>query len=69
MMSPAEKAAFIAAQTQMMIAERDIMVAENIEREDRGVAMAHGPDEWERFRQAWEPVLGYNALTVFFHDA
>ncbi len=67
-MSPAEKAAFIAAQTQMMIAERDVMVAENLERESQGYAMAHGPTQWNDFRLAWENILGYNALLAFFRE-
>ena len=68
MTTPAEKAAFIAAQTQMMIVEREIMIAENIEREQQGLSPANGPDQWDAMRQRWEPVLGYNALIAFFRD-
>jgi hypothetical protein len=51
-----------------MIAERDVMVAENIEREQKGLAPANGPEQWEEMRKRWEPVLGYNALIVFFNN-
>ena len=68
MNTPAEKAAFITAQAQMMIAERDVMIAENIERERQCLAPAHGPEQWEEMRQRWESVLGYNALIAFFRD-
>lgn len=66
MNTPEERAAFIAAQTQMMIAERDVMTAENIERERQCLAPANGPEQWEEMRQRWEHVLGYNALIAFF---
>lgn len=65
-MKSEEKAAFIFAQTQMMIVEREIMNAENIERERQGYAPANGPKQWEAFHQKWEPILGYNALISFF---
>lgn len=67
-MSPNEKAAFIVAQVQMMIAERDVMIAENVERAQQGFAPAHGPDEWEKMRQRWEPIFGYNSLLIFFRE-
>ena len=66
MNTPEERAAFVIAQTQMMIAERDVMIAENIEREQQGLSHAHGSQQWEEMRQRWEPVLGYNALLTFF---
>ena len=68
MNTPSEKAAFIIAQTQMMIAERDVMIAENIERERQGFSPANGPAQWEEMRQRWEPVLGYNALVSYLRD-
>jgi hypothetical protein len=67
-MTPEQKAAFILAQTQMMVAERDVMIAENIEREQQGMAPANGPAEWEKMRKNWESTLGYNALLEFFYD-
>lgn len=67
-MTPEQKAAFISAQTQMMIAEREVMTAENIERERQCHAPANGPDQWKSFRLKWEPVLGYNALISFFQS-
>lgn len=67
-MELSEKAAFIAAQTQMMIAERDVMLAENYERQQQGLTLANGPAQWEEMRLRWEPVLGYNALISFFRQ-
>lgn len=67
-MTPEQKAAFINAQTQMMIAEREIMTAENIERDRKGYAPANGPDQWADFYNKWEPILGYNALINFFRE-
>ena len=66
-MTSAEKAAFIAAQTQMMIAERDVMIAENEDRIRGGWAPAHGPLQFQEFRLKWEAVLGYNPLMAFFN--
>lgn len=66
MFTPEEKAAFINAQTQMMIIERETMIAENVEREKQGFSLANGPEQWEAMRQRWEPILGYNALISFF---
>ena len=67
-MTPEQKAAFVIAQTQMMVNEREIMIAGNEERRLHGLSPAHGPDQWEDFLQKWEPVLGYNALIGFFRD-
>jgi hypothetical protein len=67
-MTPEQKAAFINAQTAMMLAEREIMIAENIEREKQGFSEANGPQQWQRFHDEWEPILGYNALITFFRD-
>ena len=63
-----EKAAFINAQIQMMIAEREIMISENTEREQMGKSPANGPDQWKQFKEKWEGVLGYNALILFFRE-
>lgn len=41
MMTPEQKAAFINAQTAMMVAECEMMVAENMERERHGYALAN----------------------------
>ena len=67
-MTPEQKAAFVMAQTQMMIAEREVMIAENIERERQNYALANGPKQWENFRLKWELVLGHNTLISFFHS-
>jgi hypothetical protein len=67
-MTPEQKAAFIAAQTQMMIAERDVMIAENVERNWKLLAPANGPEQFEEMRQRWQNVLGYNEIIAFFRD-
>ena len=68
-MTSAQSAAFIAAQTQMMRAEEQIMLAENEDRFRRGFAPANGPDQWLEFRDKWEPVLGYNAILQLYSDS
>jgi hypothetical protein len=68
MNTPEERAAFINAQVQMMIAERMIMEAENHEREQQGYSHAHGPEQWLAFYNKWDNVLGYNALVFFFRE-
>lgn len=65
-MTANEKAAFITAQTQMMINERCFLEAENLERSRKGEAPANGPAQWAAFLAQWEPILGYNALIAFF---
>lgn len=67
-MTPEEKAAFINAQTQMMINERQIMLAENELRERQGYSPANGPEQWADWHKRWESVLGYNALISFFRS-
>lgn len=67
-MTPEEKAAFISAQTQMMINERQIMLAEDEARRLLGGAPANGPEQWADWHRRWEPVLGYNALLAFFKE-
>jgi hypothetical protein len=66
-MTHAEKAAFIAAQTQMMIAERDVMIAENEDRVRGGWTPSNGPQQFHEHLKKWEDVLGYNALINFFN--
>lgn len=67
-MTPEQKSAFIVAQTAMMNIEVEIMRAENVERESHNLCQANGPEQWEAFRQRWEPVLGYNSLISFFNE-
>jgi hypothetical protein len=68
MSTPEERAAFINAQVQMMIAERRIMEAENHEREQQGYSHAHGPEQWLAFYKRWELILGYNEVITFFRQ-
>jgi hypothetical protein len=67
-MTAAQSAAFITAQTEMMRAEREIMLAENVERARGGWAPANGPEQWIAFHDKWENVLGYNAVISLFHN-
>jgi hypothetical protein len=67
-MTPEQKAAFISAQTQMMIAEREVMTVENAEREQQGLSPAYGSTQWEEFRLRWGNILGYNAIILFFSE-
>lgn len=67
-MTSEQKAAFINAQTQMMVVEMKMMEAENQERMENGYSVAHGPNEWRQFMYNWSIILGYNALILFFED-
>jgi len=67
-MTPEEKAALIAAQTQILAIEIQVMLAENAEREEQGYSPANGPEQWEALRRIWEPVLGYNSVIEFFQS-
>lgn len=68
MNTPEEKAAFIKAQSIMMEAELQMMLAENKKRERNGYALAYAEQEFSNFINKWESVLGYNALCAFFRD-
>jgi hypothetical protein len=67
-MTPEQQAAFINAQTQMMVTERIIMEAENKERELQGLSPAHGSKQFADFEARWKSVLGYNELIMFFRE-
>lgn len=62
------RTAFINSQIQMMIAEREVMLAENREREEQGLSHAHGSEQWEAFRKSWENTLGHNAVIELLRD-
>lgn len=59
------KAAFINAQTAMMNAEIQGMLAENQHRLDCGNSIAYGADAFMEVQSRFDPVLGYNALVAF----
>jgi len=67
-MTPEQKAAFIQAQTQLMVTEREVMLAEDREREHAGRAPVNGPGEWRRFLERWEAAIGHNAVIGFFRE-
>jgi hypothetical protein len=62
------KTAFIIAQTAMMNAEMQLMIAENEERKRNGQALAYGENQWAALINKWEPILGYNALISYLRD-
>lgn len=62
------KAAFINAQTAIMLAEMEVMKAEDRERENQGCTEANGPEQWQAFVERWQPVLGYNSVVEYFRD-
>jgi len=66
-MSPEQSAAYINAQTHMMINEREIMYAENKEREFNNFSPAYGSEEWSKFYDRWNAELGANAVISFFN--
>ena len=67
-MTNEQKAAFINAQFQMMAAEKEMMIAENNERESHGHSIAYGGQQWLLFIEKWEPILGHNSLIEFFYQ-
>jgi len=67
-MTPEQKAAYVNAQVQLMIAERDMMLAENAEREVQCKSPAYGSEQWFQFSQRWGAVIGHNALVTFFGE-
>lgn len=67
-MTSEEKAAFIHAQTEIMVNERYSMLSENTMREIQGFSPANGPIQWTEFNNRWESILGYNALINFFRN-
>lgn len=62
------KAAFINAQVEMMRAEREMMLVENLERKEQGLSLAYGSKQWADFSKRWESVLGYNAILWYFNQ-
>jgi len=66
MMTPEQSAAFISAQTQMMILERQIMLSENHQSFKNGQRAKYTVDDWNAFKARWEMVLGYNAILLLF---
>lgn len=66
-MTPEQKAAFVNAQTALLLAEIEGMKAENRHRIDCGHSIAHGDDEFAALIKSYEH-LGYNNLIEFFAD-
>jgi hypothetical protein len=68
-MTPDQAAAFIQSQSQLMASERETMLAEDRERISQGLSPANGPEEWANHSKRWEPILGYNAVTMLFQQS
>jgi len=62
------KEAFINAQTAIMLAEMEVMKAEDRERLNQGHTEANGPEQWQEFVDKWQPVLGYNSVIEYLRD-
>jgi hypothetical protein len=67
-MTPEQTAAYLNAQTALMNAEMQEMIADNQERISHGYALAYGPDQWKEFRENWAGTLGHNAVTCLFAE-
>lgn len=67
-MTQEQKASFINAQTAMMQAEMNMMLAENQNRLNNNESLAYTEDQFLNFMQRWEPILGYNSLILFFNS-
>lgn len=65
-MTAEEKAAFINAQTALMLIEKEIMTAENLEREKQGLSHANGPSQWQALYDNYIHIIGYNACHELF---
>ncbi len=63
-----QSAAFLQAQTALMLAEMEMMKVENADRISRDLPCAYGLEQWEDFRERWEGTLGHNAVTILFRD-
>lgn len=68
-MTKEQAAAFINAQTALMLVEKEIMTAENLEREKQGLSHMNGPKQWQDLFDTYQHVIGYNACYELFQHA
>lgn len=66
-MTPEQKAAFVNAQTALMLCDLAGMQAENDQRKAVGSSMAYPEEAFVRLNEAWAPVLGRSALFQLFN--
>lgn len=64
-----EAAAFINAQTALMLMEKEILIAENLERERQGLAPANGPQQWRDLLNCYHHTIGENACYELFRNS
>lgn len=62
------KAAFIYAQTTLMNAELQGMIAENQYNLNCGNSIAYREDAFIKLREKYESIIGYNAIIEFSHQ-
>lgn len=62
------KAAFLNAQTALLNAEIQGMVAENQHRMACGNSVAYGEEAFDAAIKRYEGILGYNAMITFIKD-
>jgi hypothetical protein len=67
-MNANQSAAYINAQMALMTAETQAMIAENLERQNQGLSLAYGPNEWFSFIKQWKSVIGHNAVAELFRE-
>jgi len=67
-MTHAQAAAFIQAQTVLAQIELQGMVAQNAHNEGINHLPAFKQADFEELRDKWEHVLGYNAVTLLYHN-
>ena len=67
-MTPEQSAAFINAQTAMMLAELHGMIAENEWRKQCGNSIAYAEDGFAVMQKRWESVLGQKAIHDLFQQ-
>lgn len=63
-MTSAQAAAFVNAQSVMMQAELAARVSLEAHTDER-----YPPEDWDRFVERWDAVLGYNAVIALFNSA
>lgn len=67
-MTPEQRAAFINSQVAMFNAEIARMVADNQVSVSYGVVCKYGAEEFTEVIQRYEPVIGHNAVIMFFRE-
>ena len=64
-----QTAAFVSAQTAMFLCRLEGMKAENSLYLHRGYEPVYTEHHFTCLENEWEPIIGYNAVTLLFRDA